>query len=89
MKKDASLALLRRLFLAAGLTVACASLAFLAYLHLAFTGPLTGDVRAEPSSELLTSLQVQRFQAVVGRFERRTSQPEPPEGLPDPFDATR
>lgn len=89
MKKSASFAIMRRAFTGGALLVLGFFIAFVIYLYVAFIGPLTGDVQVELSPELLTSLHVQRFEAAVGRMERRRSLPDVPPDLPDPFDAQR
>ena len=64
-----------------------AFIGFLAYLYVAFNGPLTGDVRVVLTPELLANLQAKRFETAIGHMETRMSLPDVPSDLPDPFDA--
>lgn len=87
MKRSMSFVTLHRIFAAAAAMFIVGFFAFLAYLYVAFSGILTGDVKTEVTPDLLSNLQVQRFEASIGRMERRMNLPEIPADLPDPFDA--
>lgn len=89
MKKIVTFAFLHRVFGVGALVIIGGFFAFLAYLYVSFTGILTGDVKTELSPDLLANLQVQRFDAAVGRMRSRTSLPDIPADTPDPFDAPR
>lgn len=87
MRKNISFTILRRTFTAGALLIVGGLFGFLAYLYIAFNGLLTGDVKVELTPDLLANLQIQRFEAAVGRMEHRRSLPAIPPDLPDPFDA--
>jgi|GEM_PF-2568879 len=87
MRQNISYTLLHRVFAGGALAIIGGLIAFLAYLYFAFTGLLTGVVRIELTPDLLTNLQAQRFDAAVGRMDRRRSMPDISPEMPDPFDA--
>lgn len=89
MKKAVTFAILHRFFGVGAFVIIGGFFAFLGYLYVAFAGILTGDVKTELSPDLLTNLQVQRFDGAVGRMRRRTSLPDIPADMPDPFDAPK
>ena len=87
MRQNISFKLLHRVFAGSALAIIGGLIAFLVYLYLAFTGLLTGVVKVELTPDLLANLQTQRFDAAVGRMDRRRSMPDIPPDMPDPFDA--
>jgi len=87
MKKSLSFGILHRVFASGAFLIVGGLLGFLAYLYFAFNGILTGNVTTELSPDLLANLQTQRFEAAVGRMERRRSLPDIAGDMPDPFDA--
>lgn len=88
MKKTLSFTILHRVFAGGAILIVGGFFGFMAYLYIVFNGVLTGSVKVELSPGLLANLQVQRFDAAVGRMERRMALPDVPAGMPDPFDAT-
>ena len=89
MKKTVSFAILHRTFAVGAVLIIGGLFGFLAYLYIAFNGLLTGDVKVELTPDLLAHLQTQRFDAAVGRMERRQSLSDIPQDMPDPFDAAK
>ena len=89
MKRRTTFRILHQLFTVGALAIVGAFFGFLAYLYVAFNGPLTGDVRVVLTPELLANLQIKRFETAIGHVETRTGLPDVPSDLPDPFDAQR
>jgi hypothetical protein len=87
MKRNVSFAILHRTFAIGALLIIGGLFGFLAYLYITYSSLLSGVVPIELSPDLLTNLQVQRFDAAVDRMRRRRSLPPIPADLPDPFDA--
>lgn len=89
MRQRSTFGVLHLLFTAGTFLIAGSFFGFLAYLYVAFNGPLTGDVRVTLTPELLANLQAKRFETAVDHMEKRMSMPDVPPDLPDPFDARR
>lgn len=87
MRQNISFTILHRVFAGGALAIIGGLFAFLAYLYVAYTSILTGDVEVELTPDLLANLQTQRFDAAVMRMDRRRSMPDVPSDMPDPFDA--
>lgn len=86
MKKKIRLIVIHRIFRIGVLLILGAFCAFLAYVYLAFNGPITGVVRTGLRPELLMNLQTKKLEMLVGRLEKRRALPDIPLNLPDPFD---
>ncbi len=87
--KKLSLQLLHRLFSAASWLLLAGLLGFLAYLYVAFSGPLIGDADVDAAPGVLTRLDTRKLQAATARMETRSHLPDVPADLTDPYNPAR
>lgn len=85
MKKQASIALLRRTFSIASILIAFTFVGFIGYLYFSFIGPITGDVVAPMQPDLLKKLETKKFDGALARMQKRQAMPDVPADLKDPY----
>jgi len=83
--KKVSLSALRRISMVLILGVVGALIGFSTYLYVAYYGPLTGDITAVVTPDLLSNLQTKKFDLAVERLKKRQSLPDIPASLPDTY----